>query len=173
MSPDNKDPVSRARADILATDAFYLLLYHLYLGKVDPKSLDPNWNFEPRPIADRSGGAFVLDALKTGKLREAVEKVRPTHWWYGKARAALAEYRALAAKGGWPPIPPGPALKPGANGPRVVALRRRLAATGDLAGQPLDTRRLTTRRWPRRSRTSRPGTGSTPTAPSAPARSPS
>jgi murein L,D-transpeptidase YcbB/YkuD len=139
LSPENKDPVSRARAEILATDAFYLLLYHSYLGKVDPASLEAAWNFQPRPIADKSGVAFVLDALTTGKLREAVEKVRPTHWWYGKARAALAEYRALAAKGGWKAIPAGPAMKPKTSGPRIVALRQRLAATGDLSGQPLDS----------------------------------
>jgi murein L,D-transpeptidase YcbB/YkuD len=133
-----RDAISRAQLDLLATDAFYLLLSHLYLGKVDPTTLDPKWNFEPPPVGDRAGAAFVLDAITSGKLREAVARVRPSHWWYARARAALTEYRALAAKGGWAPIPAGPALKPGSSGPRVVALRRRLAATGDLAGQPLD-----------------------------------
>ena len=55
--------MTRANVDLLATDAFALLLYHLYLGKVDPKSLDPRWNFEPRPIGDQGGTGFVLDAL--------------------------------------------------------------------------------------------------------------
>src|SRR5262249_7450243 len=41
------DALSRAQADVLATDGFFLLLYHLYLGKVDPKTLDPKWNFDP------------------------------------------------------------------------------------------------------------------------------
>jgi len=132
------DPAARADADLLATDAFCLLLYHLYFGKVDPKSLDPNWNFAPRPIADRSATDFVRDALTKNQLREAVARVRPEHWWYAKARAALAQYRALAEKGGWPPISPGPALKLGAKGPRVVELRRRLAATGELSKQPVD-----------------------------------
>jgi murein L,D-transpeptidase YcbB/YkuD len=132
------DPAARADADLLATDAFCLLLYHLYFGKVDPKSLDPNWNFAPRPIGDRGGADFVRDALTQNQLREAVARVRPEHWWYAKARAALAQYRALAEKGGWPPISPGPALKLGAKGPRVVELRRRLAATGELSNQPVD-----------------------------------
>jgi L,D-transpeptidase YcbB len=130
------DPAARAEADILATDSFFLLLYHLYLGKVDPKSLDPNWNFEPRPVGKQEGDKFVFEALRQGRLREAVERVRPNHWWYAKARAALATYRAAAARGGWPAVSPGPALKPGAKGPRVVELRRRLAATGELAGPP-------------------------------------
>src|SRR5262249_11980979 len=127
-----------AEADGLATAGFFLLLYHLYLGKVDPKTLDPKWNFDPRPVGEKDGVAFVLDALKTGRLREAVARVRPDHWWYSRARAALAEHRGLAARGGWKPIPPGETLKQGMKDRRVVALRRRLAVTGELSGQPLD-----------------------------------
>jgi len=134
------DSWTLAQADLLATDAFYLLVYQLYLGKVDPRSLDPHWNFELRPVKSRGGIAFVLEALKSGNLREAVAQVRPGHWWYAKARQALADYRALAARGGWPTIPPGRALKEGStDGVRVPALRRRLAATGDLSGQSLDS----------------------------------
>src|SRR5262249_42730960 len=89
------DPATRGEADVQATDVFYLLLYHLYLGKVDPKVLDPRWNFEPRPVGQESGVSFVLEALTEDSLRQAIERVRPDHWWYAKARAALAEYRAL------------------------------------------------------------------------------
>lgn len=45
---------------------------------------------------------------------------------------ALTEYRAIQARGGWPEIPDGPTLEQGDIGPRIVALRRRLHATGDL-----------------------------------------
>ena len=131
------DAMTRANVDLLATDSFALLLYHLYLGKVDPKSFDPRWNFEPRPIGDQGGAGFVLDALTRGRLREAVAEVRLNHWWYQKARAALAEYRGLAARGGWAAIPPGQTLKAGISDSRVPALRRRLAATGDLSGESL------------------------------------
>jgi murein L,D-transpeptidase YcbB/YkuD len=133
------DPAARADADLLATDGFFLLLYHLYLGKVDPKSHHPVWNFDPRPVGEQQGIAFVLDALKQGRIREAVARVRPDHWWYAKARAALAEYRDLAARGGWPSVAPGAPLKPGAKDARVVSLRKRLAASGELSGQPLDS----------------------------------
>ncbi len=132
------EPGARAETDLLATDSFFLLVYHLYLGKVDPKSLDPHWNFEPRPVGSQEGDRFVFQALTQGRLREAVERVRPDHWWYANARAALAEYRGIAARGGWPSVPAGPALKPGARGPRVAALRRRLAVTGDLGDQSAD-----------------------------------
>src|SRR5207249_3806976 len=41
-------------------------------------------------------------------------------------------YREVAARGGWPAVPPGPALAHGARGARVRALAARLAASGDL-----------------------------------------
>ena len=46
---------------------------------------------------------------------------------------AIAGYRDLVAQGGWNPVPGGPRLKLGSTGERVVALRRRLMVTGDLA----------------------------------------
>jgi len=45
---------------------------------------------------------------------------------------AIADYDRVAAAGGWPQVPLGPALKRGVSDERVVALRARLAATGDL-----------------------------------------
>ncbi len=45
---------------------------------------------------------------------------------------ALALYRDLASRGGWPAVPTGQTLKVGVRGPNVVALRRRLIASGDL-----------------------------------------
>ena len=52
---------------------------------------------------------------------------------YTALRAELARYREIAAHGGFPVVPTGPTLEPGARGPRVAALRARLAASGDLA----------------------------------------
>src|SRR5438093_1159984 len=47
--------------------------------------------------------------------------------------AAMLSYTALEVQGGWPTIPAGARFSPGANGPDVVLLRRRLAITEDLA----------------------------------------
>ena len=53
---------------------------------------------------------------------------------------ALARYRALAARGGWPPVPPGTYLKPGDEEGRVAALRTRLAADDELVPRSADVR---------------------------------
>ncbi len=131
-------PENAADLDILATDAFMLLLYHLYFGKVDPKSVAPTWNFPTRQIDGRSAATFVTEAITSGRLREALDAARPQHWMYEHGRRALAAYRDIAARGGWPSVPAGETLKPGMTDPRVAALRRRLAVTGDLAGEPFD-----------------------------------
>ena len=47
--------------------------------------------------------------------------------------AAIQQYQSLVAQGGWQPVPTGATLKLGSKGPAVVALRRRLMVTGDLA----------------------------------------
>ncbi len=49
---------------------------------------------------------------------------------------ALTRYQQLAAAGGWPALPAGPALRPGQRDARVVALRSRLRVTGDFSGTP-------------------------------------
>ena len=45
---------------------------------------------------------------------------------------AIQQYRALVDQGGWPTVPGGQTLKVGSRGAAVVALRNRLAVTGDL-----------------------------------------
>jgi murein L,D-transpeptidase YcbB/YkuD len=53
---------------------------------------------------------------------------------YQRLEAALQQYRALAAAGGWPEVPSGPTIRADSNDPRLAALARRLAISGDLAG---------------------------------------
>lgn len=45
---------------------------------------------------------------------------------------AIEEYNSIVSRGGWARVPDGQRLKLGATGERVVALRQRLMATGDL-----------------------------------------
>ena len=45
---------------------------------------------------------------------------------------AIEDYNAIVSRGGWAQVPAGPRLKLGSQGERVVALRQRLMASGDL-----------------------------------------
>jgi L,D-transpeptidase YcbB len=126
-------PGERADLDLLATDAFMLALYHLYRGKVDPHTLSSQWNFGDRPIAVETGLQQLAERLAAGQVRETFEASRPQHVWYQRGRVRLREYRAMAARGGWPTLPDGPTLRPGMKDSRVPVLRRRLTVTHDLA----------------------------------------
>jgi murein L,D-transpeptidase YcbB/YkuD len=131
-------PFERAEFDLLATDAFVVALYHLYLGKVDPVSVDATWNFDLREVKDAEALKFLKSAIESGRIAGALDEVRPKSSLYAAGRHALAEYRAIEARGGWQPVPAGPKLVLGAIDARVPALRRRLAVTGDYAGPASD-----------------------------------
>jgi len=128
-----------AGADLLATDAFVMLLYDLYLGKVDPVTIEADWNVPRRRLREGPALEFLTEALRNGEIRESVARVRPNHWLYEHGRAALARYRGIEAAGGWGTVAKGPKLEPGGVDARVPSLRRRLAASGDYAGAPSDS----------------------------------
>ena len=142
-------------------------------ARSNPADVSPQWNFH-REIHRGPPAQFLQSVIDAPSLYAEVEREKPHYQMYRNLRAELARYRELRARGGWPPIPAGPALKPGARDPRVVALRARLAATGELVAPRRERRRpaasSTTPSSPRCAR-SRTRTGSTPTARSARARS--
>ncbi|KRF01859.1 peptidoglycan-binding protein [Frateuria sp. Soil773] len=126
-------PLQRAQFDLLATQSCLTALMHLYRGKVDPSTLDPHWNFDPRQLDPAQGLQALRDALAQGQIAALFDRARPQNPLYGELRTMLAKLRVLAAQGGWPQVPEGPTLKPGTSDPRVPALRQRLVLGGYLA----------------------------------------
>jgi murein L,D-transpeptidase YcbB/YkuD len=120
--------------DLLLSDSLTRLLYQLAFGKVDPQSLDPNWNFT-RNLHVEDPAAFVQEIIDSGDVYARIEREKPQHRMYVDLKAALARERALAEKGGFPRIPAGPTLRAGMRDARVTALRARLAASGALAAE--------------------------------------
>ncbi len=116
---------------ILLTDAVAALVDEVRFGKVRPVTLDRRWNVNPRegtPPVDT-----VLPAIAaSSSAASAIDDLKPSHFIYRGLKEALAAQRAVAARGGWPVIPPGRPLKPGGSDARVAVIRKRLAATGDL-----------------------------------------
>lgn len=124
---------------IVLTDAVAALLDHVRYGKVDPSTLDRRWNIDPRASAPRLE-TLLEQVASAPSPAAAIEALKPAHFVYTGLKEALARLRAAVASGGWPTVPAGPALKPGAVDPRVVAVRQRLTATGELpADSPMDS----------------------------------
>ncbi|HTO71027.1 MAG TPA: L,D-transpeptidase family protein [Myxococcota bacterium] len=139
-----RTPLERARAaalapnalaqarvdwDLLQTEALVRLLYHLILGKVDPRTFDANWNFTREIHRDDPAG-FVQSIIDSSEVYARIQREKPDHDLYRKLVAAYARERAAAE--GWKPVPGGPTLKTGVTDSRVAELRARLVASGDL-----------------------------------------
>lgn len=115
--------------ELLLADAFFTYGSHLLRGRVDPETLHPDWLATPRAF---DSGVVLEAAVAAGDVRSALASLLPPQTGYRSLRDALARYRRIASRGGWPEVGAGPRLEPGARDARVAALRRRMAATGDL-----------------------------------------
>ncbi len=122
----------QAALDVMLTDSLFRLGYHQRFGKVNPNDLDPHWNFN-RELGDEPPAVVMQKAMDAPSLLDFLESLTPRGPIYKKLRVALAEYRKLAAVGGWQTVSEGETLKLGASDPRVPAIAKRLAVTGDIA----------------------------------------
>jgi murein L,D-transpeptidase YcbB/YkuD len=130
-SADPLPPEERAELDILLTDSLARLAYHERFGKVDPYTLDPQWNFR-RELAGADPVTALQTAIDSPSLRQHLEMTIPRGWFYRAMRDALSRYKEIAANGGWEIVPEGPTLRPGDADSRTRVIARRLAVTGDL-----------------------------------------
>src|ERR1700690_405552 len=123
------DPILLSDLDILLTDAFLALGCHLSAGCVNPVTIETEWFAKSLKV---NVSAVLEQALKKKQIREALMGLRPQKDIYDRLRLALARYRVLLSKGEWQLISPGPSLKKCSKSDRVVELRKRLTASGDL-----------------------------------------
>ncbi len=103
----------------------------LAAGRLEPSQVDPEHYIFPEEV-DRA--AVIRDAAANAEdIRAFVAGYQPQQDQYRRLKATYARYDAIAGAGGWPAVPEGPTLKPGMTDDRVVSLRARLRAEGDLA----------------------------------------
>lgn len=132
LAGSRSTPAQRADFDLAATHAYITALLQLRRGKVDPRQLDKQWNFDPASVDPQQDLALIIDAVNTHRISQAFEQAPPQNAVYGKLRDGLAKLRALQQNGDWPSIAAGQTLAPGITDPRVTALRDRLRAGGYL-----------------------------------------
>ncbi len=126
---DDNNPEVLAELDLLLTDVFADFTRDLNQGQVEPSRINRDLAITSRG----PGPLYLLDgAEQADDLLPYLDTVKPQTPRYDRLKAALAQYRAIAAKGGWPLVPAGKVLKPGGSDERVRALREMLTMTGDL-----------------------------------------
>jgi len=131
-SATNPGPAVSAGRDILLTEGLMLYSYHRRYGKVKASDLYPEFNFTREPFSHEPPVEFIHKALGFDNMAAFINATTPSADYYELLRAQLERYRQLAAKGGWPPVPEGPALRKNDRDQRVMAIRSRLQVTGEL-----------------------------------------
>ena len=121
---DAFDNAAAAKLDVQLTWAFINYGLDVFRGRVARPAF--------HPVKDIDMEALLDWALTEHRVADALDQLTPRPAGYLRLQAALATYRAVEEKGGWPSVPAGPTLQRGNRGPRVTALRARLAASGDL-----------------------------------------
>ena len=126
-----------AEQGALEVEATALLLRYaraVGTGVVEPASIDPTIVLAP---PERDWPA-ELARFADGDPWAAVAGFAPQAPGYRSLMRERLRLEEAGAAGGWgPPVPPGDTLRPGDAGPRVAALRARLAAMGHLRRSPL------------------------------------
>jgi murein L,D-transpeptidase YcbB/YkuD len=124
-------PEAFAVLDLELTRRFLDYGTDLLAGRLDPKTVASGWYIRTRRATI---DGTLRGAIQAPEFQGIVAPLRPNHPEYGELVKALAGYREILAKGGWPRVPGRKALRRGDRGARVAVLRRRLRITGDLAG---------------------------------------
>ncbi len=134
-------PRSRARLELLLTDAFFRYSVEVRNGYQYPRKADPDWYIQPEPVDPVS---LLQEAWASDKLNRFLATLPPPHAGYRQLRKALERYRKMAAQGAWPRLPAGPSLRPGQRHAAIAVLRTRLRregllpATADNGSEKLD-----------------------------------
>ena len=112
--------------DLLLTTAFLGYARDVRAGRVPPGRRDQDWGISAAPFD--AATALARGVREPAAFHALLVSLPPPAQDYGRLVEALRRYREVVARGGWPPVPPGAALRPGDDDARVAAVRARLAA---------------------------------------------
>jgi murein L,D-transpeptidase YcbB/YkuD len=129
------DESEAANLEVWLTYLYLQYASDLTNGVADLSHADPRWQ-----IHDKKGDplARLELALEQNQVGRSLDGLTPRHPQYTGLRDALAQYKDIEHRGGWPTVPARLKLKPGQPSTAVPLLARRLAVTGDYTGTPGD-----------------------------------
>ena len=129
---------STAEAEVLPADDQGLVRAALdyaraiHIGRLDTADFQEDWALRPAAWDPLPGFA---KAVADNRIGQWFAGLTPQYEGYDNLRKGLARYRRIETAGGWGTIPAGPDLSAGSSGPRVAALRARLAVEdGEVTG---------------------------------------
>jgi L,D-transpeptidase YcbB len=125
------NPREAVAMDVWLTWLYLKFASDLADGVSDLSHADPSWKIQPESFDPL---VRLEAALRDNRVAESLFELTPTHRDYRALQKALADYRRQATGGGWPTVPPNLKIKSGQSSVQVVALAKRLAASGDYTG---------------------------------------
>jgi murein L,D-transpeptidase YcbB/YkuD len=133
----DRTTAGKAALDVLVSDAVLRYAHDVRYGRSRPHvTAEIALEAPPDPVF------LVQTVLASSDVEGTLRALAPQHPAYAALRTALREYRAaLEAGKRWPIVPDGPTIRPGMSDPAVPALRERLGATGEYAGDASDRSR--------------------------------
>ena len=105
-------------------DGLVRYAHDVRIGRMDAEQFPELWQVRP---AAYDPAPELARALAENRLQAWLDSQPPRYSGYHALRRGLARYREIAAAGGWKTIAEGEKLELGSTGPRVAALRARLA----------------------------------------------
>jgi murein L,D-transpeptidase YcbB/YkuD len=127
-----RDTAGLAELEVLLSRAVVQFTADLRAGRLVPHQVDNEFQIHP----ERPGAATTLaGAERAADLGAYLASFAPQTVNYARLKQALADYRAVAALGGWRQVAGGETLKPGMIDARLPEIRARLAEAGDLAAE--------------------------------------
>ncbi len=138
-----RDPLPRAEGQRMLVASVLRYAQAVRAGRLAPNNFSKDWSLRPAPY---NATADLRAALSQNQLAAWLDGLEPPYAGYATLQQGLTAYRRIAAAGGWPVVPAGPALKEGVQDPRVPLLRARLTAenrTVPGAGDAIFDRSLT------------------------------
>ncbi|MCA8830644.1 L,D-transpeptidase family protein [Hymenobacter pini] len=128
--------------DVALSGTYFNYASDFYRGTVDPRAVKSiDWNVKRNKIKLHKA---LMTILKERESTYGYYDFEPLHPEYDRLRKALADYRAIQRNGGWPTLPAGTRLKPGAASPAVATLRQRLLGKDAAASTASATASTTT-----------------------------
>jgi murein L,D-transpeptidase YcbB/YkuD len=126
--------------ELLLSDGFFRYASHMRLGRINMAAIERDWQLAPTPFDPVA--ALAASASRSAFL-DLLAALPPQAPDYKRLMQALAEWQNRLSGPALPSVMPGPAIKPNMADSRLLAVRQRLIAEGDLAadkaaGETLD-----------------------------------
>ena len=130
---EKSDPQARLEKktalDVALTASYFKYSTDFYKGMVDPKGVEGSgWNVKGNSFKP---GKALQTILGERESRYPYYQFEPLHEEYERLRTALAKYREIKSKGGWPQVTGLTKLQPGDTSATVPLLRQRLLGRQD------------------------------------------